>query len=205
MLIIEDIHRKFHFGVGHVLSTLRSKYWLPKGRQNVKLILNKCIVCKRLQSRNFSANNIPPLPTFRVSVDKPFSATCIDYTGALLVKQDTEVVKYYVCFFTCATTRAIHLKLVENLSAEAFIGALRRFSGRRSYPKVIISDNATNFNKGKDIVHEILSSQKTVTTLLLIILNGNRSLLEHRGWVEFTRDWVELWSFVWRKFWETLW
>ena len=103
----------------------------PKGRQKVKLILNKCIVCKRLQSRNFPANNIPPLPTFRVSVDKPFSATCIDYTGALLVKQDTEVVKYYVCLFTCATTRAIHLELVENLSAEAFIGALRRFSGRR--------------------------------------------------------------------------
>ena len=147
--------------MGQVLSTLRSKYWLPRGRQNVKLVLGDCVVCKKLQARPFPKADVPPLPKVRVSDDRPFAATCLDYTGALYVKEYNDSAKYYVCLFTCATTKAIHLELVEDLSAEAFLRALRRFSGRRSYPKVI-SDNATNFNKGKEMISEILSSKVAV-------------------------------------------
>ena len=66
---------------------------------------------------------MPPLPKVRVSDDRPF-ATCLDYTGALYVNEYNDSAKYYVCLFTCATTRAIHLQLVEDLSAEAFLRAL---------------------------------------------------------------------------------
>ena len=162
VLLIRDIHYKFHAGMGQVLSTLRSKYWLPRGRQNVKLVLRDCVICKKLQARPFPKADVPPLPKVRVSDDRPFAATCLDYTGALYVNEYNDSAKYYVCLFTCATTRAIHLELVEDLSAEAFLRALRRFSGRRSYPKVIISDNATNFNKGKEMISEILSSKVAV-------------------------------------------
>lgn len=157
-LIIQSIHDEFHFGVSHVLSTLRQRYWLPQGRQNIKSIIRKCVHCKKLQGRPFPKTDVPPLPKLRVSETQPFAVTGVDYTGALQAKDGENFRKYYVCLFTCAVTRAVHLELVEDLTSESFIRALRRFSGRRSYPNLIISDNATNFTHGDKMLHEILRS-----------------------------------------------
>ncbi|GBO43766.1 hypothetical protein AVEN_38343-1, partial [Araneus ventricosus] len=41
--------------------------------------------------------------------------------------------------------KAIHLEIVNSLSTEAFIGALKRFISRRGRPSDIFSDNGTNF------------------------------------------------------------
>jgi transposase InsO family protein len=111
-----------------------------------------------LQARAYKPTDVPPLPKLRVSDAPPFSVTCVDYTGALLVKDNSTMIKTYICLFTCAITRAVHLELVENLTAEAFIAALQRFSGRRSYPNVIMSDNASNFTNSSKMISEILHS-----------------------------------------------
>lgn len=50
-----------------------------------------------------------------------------------------------MCLFTCAASRAIHLELVENQSADEFQLALRRFVAAQGCPKLIISDNAFQF------------------------------------------------------------
>ena len=42
-------------------------------------------------------------------------------------------------------TRALHLELVGDLSADSFILALRRFKARRGHPKSIRSENGSNF------------------------------------------------------------
>ncbi|XP_069108230.1 uncharacterized protein [Argopecten irradians] len=53
--------------------------------------------------------------------------------------------------FTCAYLlvqiqgRAVHLELIGDLTEENFILAFRRFSSRRSLPKITISDNGTTF------------------------------------------------------------
>lgn len=47
--------------------------------------------------------------------------------------------------FTCFTTRAVHLEIAEDLSAETFMHIVRRFTSRRGYPHQIISDNALQF------------------------------------------------------------
>ena len=47
--------------------------------------------------------------------------------------------------FTCATSRAIHLELVPDMSIPAFIRAFRRFVVRRGTPKLIINDNFKTF------------------------------------------------------------
>ena len=43
------------------------------------------------------------------------------------------------------TTRACHLELVDDLSTDHFIMALKRFIERRGRPQRIFSDNGTNF------------------------------------------------------------
>ena len=45
-LLIWDLHlRKNHSGTNEVLSILRERYWVLKGRQSVKHILRRCVVC----------------------------------------------------------------------------------------------------------------------------------------------------------------
>lgn len=53
--------------------------------------------------------------------------------------------KVYVCLFTCASSRAIHLDYVTDLSTEKFLMCFRRFCARKSKPSVMVSDNASYF------------------------------------------------------------
>ena len=43
--------------------------------------------------------------------------------------------------------RAVHLELVEDMSADEFLLCLRHFIARRGVPRQIISDNARQQNK----------------------------------------------------------
>ena len=58
--------------------------------------------------------------------------------------------KFDIILFTCAITRAVHLELVESLSAETTVMALRRFIARRGMPSILMSDNAKGFVAAKD-------------------------------------------------------
>jgi len=88
------------------------------------------------------------------------------YKGPLLIKDRRErgckTHKAFVCLFVCFATRAIHIELVSNLTSEAFIAALRRFSSRRGKPANIYSDNGTNFvgaNRELKELAQVLSSK----------------------------------------------
>ncbi|GFY32779.1 integrase catalytic domain-containing protein [Trichonephila clavipes] len=85
------------------------------------------------------------LPRDRITQSPPFQVVGIDFTGAILVKDNQGTRKSYVSLFTCAVTRAVHLELVSDMSTKCFLLALRRFLARRGNCKVIYSDNARTF------------------------------------------------------------
>ncbi|KAF2887096.1 hypothetical protein ILUMI_19078 [Ignelater luminosus] len=58
--------------------------------------------------------------------------------------------KAWVCLFTCAIYRAVHLELTTSMSTSSFIQVLRRFVARRGRPKTIYTDNGTNFCGAKN-------------------------------------------------------
>ena len=60
-------------------------------------------------------------------------------------KGESSEVKVYGCWFVCMATRACHLELVDDLSTDHFIMALKRFTARRGRPQRIYSDNGINF------------------------------------------------------------
>ena len=64
--------------------------------------------------------------------------------------------KAWVCLFTCAATRAIHLELVTDNLSESFIRAFKRFTSCRGMPSTVISDNATTF-KSDAVQHYVLT------------------------------------------------
>lgn len=164
LLIIKDAHHKTkHSGVGSTLTCLRECYWIPRGREAVKRFVKQCIVCCRYAGKSFAVMPPPQLPRERVDEGPPWSNTGVDYAGPLYVKKkdssnDHATEKVYICLFTCAATRAVHLELVEGCSAEQFLRAFRRFASRRGLPKVVMSDNAKNFKSCRKEIETIRRS-----------------------------------------------
>ncbi|GFY02639.1 integrase catalytic domain-containing protein [Trichonephila clavipes] len=78
----------------------------------------------------------------RVNDAAVFEVVGVDLAGLLYVKGGQ---KSWIVLFTCATYRAVHLELTSSLSTDAFLLSLRRFIARRGRPRVIYSDNGTNF------------------------------------------------------------
>ena len=96
--------------------------------------------------------NAPPtsaLPKFRTEFTEPFNVTGVDFAGPLLYKSGSETGKAYVALFTCASTRAVHLKLCKDMTAEEFKRGLKEFVVRRGAPDLIVSDNAKTFQAMK--------------------------------------------------------
>ena len=110
-LIIQRCHEAVgHNGVKETLVHLRSQYWIIKGRQTAKSHIFKCVVCRRYEGHLYPSESVPG---FGVKGDFPFSFIGIDFAGPLFVKnRKSNMRKVYICLFTCATSRAIHLVLV---------------------------------------------------------------------------------------------
>ena len=53
--------------------------------------------------------------------------------------------KAYICLFTCATSRALHLELTPSLETITFTRAMKQFFVRRGFPCMLLSDNAKTF------------------------------------------------------------
>lgn len=75
----------------------------------------------------------------------PFTNVGVDCFGPFKVKRGRVEVKRYGCVFTCLVVRAIHIEVLHSLETDSFINALGRFISRRGTPRLIRSDNATNF------------------------------------------------------------
>ncbi|XP_065067415.1 uncharacterized protein LOC135692987, partial [Rhopilema esculentum] len=163
-LIIKDCHDKvFHNGVKDTLNLMRQRYWVLRGREQVRKLVRRCILCKRLEGLPFKTVYSPELPEFRIDSGPPFTNVGIDFAGPLMVTgrwNKDEQIKCYLCLFTCAATRAVHLEVVESLSVEDFICAYRRFSARRGTPSLLISDNAKTFKSASKEITKLLRSPK---------------------------------------------
>ncbi|VBB34323.1 unnamed protein product, partial [Acanthocheilonema viteae] len=65
---------------------LRSRFWIPKGRTEVKRMINRCRVCKRWNSTSFKLPPVASLPETRIIRSRPFAHVGVDYFGPLLIK-----------------------------------------------------------------------------------------------------------------------
>ena len=111
-LIITD----HHLNVGHmsqesVLSSLRHKYWIVKGRSAVRRVLKKCFDCQKRKAKP-AEQFMAELPKDRVTPSEPpFAYVEIDCFGPIEVKQGRSHLKRYGCLFTCLTVRAVHIEI----------------------------------------------------------------------------------------------
>ncbi|CAB4034531.1 PREDICTED: uncharacterized protein LOC107329134, partial [Paramuricea clavata] len=140
-------HRKLiHAGVEHVFNHIREKYWILRGRSEVKNCTVKCPLCHRRRIQPLT-QRMSSLPSTRLaSVSVPFQNVGLDYAALFSVRIGrNRIEKRYIYLFTCMHMRAVHLEVAHSLEGNLFIMALRRFLARRGNPARILSDNGTNF------------------------------------------------------------
>ena len=141
-LIVKQLHEQMmHGGVSITSCRMREKFWVPKLRALTKKVIRDCTVCKRYRWKPLSTSPIleSRLPLFRTELSDPFA-------GPVYYKiTKSSTTKAYIALFTCASTRAVHLKLCRNLSATEFQRASKEFTARRGCPQTIVSDNGKTF------------------------------------------------------------
>ena len=166
-LVIQEFHMKvFHNGVRDTLNAIRQRYWVLRGRESVKKLVRRCVICRKLEGIFFKPVSGHDLPDSRVDDGPPFINTGVDFAGPLFISDRNNAnKKVYICLFTCASTRAVHLELVDKLDVTSFLRALRRFTARRGLPRTFLSDNAKTFKSAAKEVKKIILSAEVQSYL----------------------------------------
>ncbi|XP_020295809.1 uncharacterized protein LOC109860845 [Pseudomyrmex gracilis] len=89
------------------------------------------------------------LPKQRVTPTRPFQHTGVDYTGPIMLRttpgRGHKSYKAFIVVFVCMSTKAVHLDVASDYSANAFLAAFRRFTACRGLCQTLYSDCGTNF------------------------------------------------------------
>ena len=110
--------------------------------------------------------------------------------------------KVYIALFSCCVTRAIHLELVEDLSAAAFRRCLRRFTARCGTPALFVSDNAKTFQATEKALNELFDHPETQADLERMRIEWKFNL-ERAPWCgDSLNEWSRLLKIVCERHWE---
>ena len=139
-------HQGRHFTEGAVRD---AGLWIIGAKRLISSVIHKCVICRKLRGRQM-LQQMADLPSERLHPGPPFTSVGVDTFGPWhIITRRTRGgqanSKRWAVLFTCLTTRAIHIEVVEEMSSSSFINALRRFISVRGNVKVFRSDRGTNF------------------------------------------------------------
>ena len=153
--LLLQIHQDlFHVG-GHgtLLTVLKKKYWFSGAATMAKRLVRGCTICRRIHQTRGERQPDPPLPRSRIPSGSlaPFRSLAIDVGGPFLTTEGRgrALQKRYLLLFNCLHTRAVHAELLFTLEADSFLMAFSRFIALRGRPEFVLSDNGTNFVRGR--------------------------------------------------------
>ncbi|RXN35870.1 hypothetical protein ROHU_003454 [Labeo rohita] len=150
-LIIEHFHRKvYHQGRHFTEGAVRTAgFWIVGGKRAISRVIFNCVTCRKLRGRQ-QEQIMAELPEDRLSTDPPFTYVGLDVFGPWPVtvrktRGGQSDAKRWGVIFSCMSTRAIHIEIIESMDTSSFINALRRFFAIRGTVKLLRSDCGTNF------------------------------------------------------------
>ncbi|XP_044175355.1 uncharacterized protein LOC122958515 [Acropora millepora] len=130
----------YHFANGHIgpyqlLAETRQRFWIVNGVSSIRRVLRRCHECK-CQNAIVGEQITAPLPAVRVSSD----SHQLIYPFAAVGKE-------------LSTWKS---NSTSDLTTDSFINAVTRFVARRGPPRVIYSDNGSNFREAEtDVVRAL--------------------------------------------------
>ena len=150
-LLICHFHEKVsHQGRGMTEAAIRSAgLWILGAKRLIANIIYHCVTCRKMR-RKLEEQKMADLPIDRLSPGPPFTSVGVDVFGPWPVvtrktRGGSAQNKRWATLFTCLTTRAVHLEVLEDMSSSCFINALRRFVALRGPVQIIRSDRGSNF------------------------------------------------------------
>ncbi|XP_039447736.2 uncharacterized protein LOC120426987 [Culex pipiens pallens] len=157
-LIVTHYHETmFHAGQQLLISAVRERFWPINIRNLVRELIHKCVDCFRVKPKVLD-QLMADLPPERVTPCTPFARVGVDYCGPFQVaypQRRARPVKCFVAIFVCFVNKAVHLELAADLTTQAFLAALKRFTARRCKPKLVMCDNAKNFVGARRELNEL--------------------------------------------------
>ncbi|XP_067301419.1 uncharacterized protein [Pseudorasbora parva] len=156
-LILAHYHQKIqHQGRGQTLNELRANgFWIIGGSKVVAQYIRQCVPCRRAR-RPPEQQRMADLPRDRTDPSPPFTYCGMDCFGPFYTKQGRKVYKRYGLLFTCLCSRAVHIEMLEDMTTDAFINALRCFIAIRGAVRHIRSDQGSNFIGAKSELKKAL-------------------------------------------------
>lgn len=148
-LIIEHFHNVYlHVGPRSLQGILCKRYWIVSARSVIRSVLSKCITCFKCNPTSIQPY-MGTLPAERLKPNKVFDHVGCDLGGPFYIKsslnRNAKILKCYMCLFVCFSTKAVHIEVLSDLSADCFLATLDRFVARRGLCSCLHSDNGTNF------------------------------------------------------------
>lgn len=135
-------------------------FWIIGGSKSVAKLIHKCVQCRKLR-RPTEEQRMAELPKERVEASAPFTFCGMDCFGPFVTKRARKEYKRYGLIFTCLSSHAVHIEMVEDLSTDAFINALRCFISLRGAVRKLQCDHGTNFVGARNELKESLKQVDT--------------------------------------------
>ena len=116
-----------NISVGRSIVTLHDHFWVPSAHALTRHLLRQCATCHKVAGRHYPLPSSLKLPKDPQGTSvRPFSNIRVDFMGHLTVKDRSgNHIKVYICLFTCLTTIAINLEIVEDLTKSSCLRAFR--------------------------------------------------------------------------------
>lgn len=158
-LLVKFAHEvTLHGGPQLVFSHISRQFWIINGKRLIQKLLANCPTCIRFGGKTLS-QEMAPLPEIRVTPQRAFYSTGLDYAGPIKVRtskgRGIKSSKGWIAIFVCLVTRAIHVEIVSDLTSQTFLAAFNRFISRRGLPNTIFSDNGTTFQGASKEISEL--------------------------------------------------
>ncbi|XP_056110281.1 uncharacterized protein LOC130087825 [Rhinichthys klamathensis goyatoka] len=123
--------------------------WIVGGKRLVNSVIHKCVICRKLRGKQ-EEQLMADLPPERLKTCPSFSYVGLDVFGPWTVttrrtRGGHAQSKRWAILFTCMSSRAVHMEVIESLDTSSCVNALRRFFALRGPAKKLISDRGTNF------------------------------------------------------------
>ncbi|XP_019727405.1 uncharacterized protein LOC109516990 isoform X1 [Hippocampus comes] len=157
VLLAKHYHeRTHHQGRGITTNAIRANgYWILGCSKVVASIIFRCVKCRRFR-RETEQQRMADLPEERMEISPPFTYCGMDCFGPFYIKEGRKELKRYGLLITCMCSRAIHIEMLDDLTTDAFINALRAFIAIRGAVRQIRCDQGTNFVGAKNEFVEAL-------------------------------------------------
>lgn len=151
LLLTRHYHEQVHHQGRHLTDgAIRAAgLWIIGGKGLVSSVIHKCITCRKLRGKQ-EEQRMADLPPERLKTCPPFSYVGLDVFGPWTVtsrrtRGGHAQSKRWAIMFSCMSSRAVHIEVIDSLDTSSCVNALRRFFSLRGPAKKLLSDRGTNF------------------------------------------------------------